>query len=116
MKILQRMDTSSRDRLAPFTSIFLQRKSEHLDQDILVNKIVLKHAYMKIKQVFTRMIMLASSESRKIIIPFIYSRDNIWKTRNKGEIKRSKPLSQDFFHFRPVESPIDSLNMESPGE
>jgi hypothetical protein len=52
----------------------------------------------------------------KKITPFIHSRNNIRKTRNIGEIKRSKPPSQNYFYFKIVESPLDPLIMESSGE
>ena len=46
----------------------------------------------------TRMIILASSESGKIITPLSYSRHWMWKTRNSWKVERCKPPSQDSFH------------------
>jgi hypothetical protein len=67
----------------------------------------LVHEFMKLVEMLSRVVLPILSKYGKIITPFIYSRDNIWKTRNKGEIKGRKPLSQYFLHFKSVESPID---------
>jgi hypothetical protein len=67
-------------------------------------------------QMLSRVVLFMISKYGQIITPFIWSRNNIRKTRNNREIKGSKPMSQDFFHFGPVELPIDPLIMESPGE
>jgi hypothetical protein len=73
----------------------------------------LMHEFMKLKEMLSRVVLFTLSKYGQIITPFIWSRNNIRKTRNIGEIKRSIPLSQD---SKPVESPIDPLIMESPGE
>jgi hypothetical protein len=74
------------------------------------------HEFMKLMEMLSRVVLFTLSKYGKKINPFIHSRDNIRKTRNNRKIKRSKPPSQDFFHFELVESPVDSLTMESPGE
>jgi hypothetical protein len=76
----------------------------------------LMHEFMKLKEMLSRVVLFMLSKYGKIIIPFIWSRNNIRKTRNKGEIKRSIPPSQYSFHFETVEFPIDPLIMDSPGE
>jgi hypothetical protein len=81
----------------------------------------LMHDFMEFKKMIRRVIIFIFSKSRKVITPLIYSRNNIWKTRNNIEIRRSKPLSQDGFQMKillleTVESPLDSLTMDSPGE
>jgi hypothetical protein len=70
----------------------------------------LMHEFMKLMEMLRRVILFTLSKYGKIIAPFIWSRDNIRKTRNKRKIKRRKPLSQDSFHFEPMESPIRSFN------
>jgi hypothetical protein len=67
-------------------------------------------------EMLSRVVLFALSKYGKIITPFIHSRDNIGKTRNNRKIKGRKPSSQDFLHFEPVESPLNSLTMESPSE
>jgi hypothetical protein len=74
------------------------------------------HEFMKLMEMLSRVVLFTLSKYGQKINPFIHSRDNIRKTRNNRKIKRRKPPSQDFVHFEPVESPIDSLTMESPGE
>jgi hypothetical protein len=76
----------------------------------------LVHKFMKLTEMMSRVVLFNLSKYRQIIIPFIWSRNNIGKIRNNRKIKGRKPLSQDSFHFEPVESPIDSSTMESPGE
>jgi hypothetical protein len=76
----------------------------------------LVHEFMKLSEMPSRVVLSMLSKYRKIIIPFIWRRNNIRKTKNNGEIKGSKPSSQDSFHSEPTESPIDPSTMESPGE
>jgi hypothetical protein len=76
----------------------------------------LMHEFMKLMEVLSRVVLFTLSKYGKIITPFIWSRNNIGKTRNNREIKGRKNLSQDFFHVEPMESPIDPLIMESLGE
>jgi hypothetical protein len=76
----------------------------------------LMHEFMKITEMLSKVVLFMLSKYGKIIALFIHSRDNIRKTRNNRKIKRSKPPSQDFFHFELVESPINSLITEFPGE
>jgi hypothetical protein len=76
----------------------------------------LMHEFIKLMKMLRRVVLFTLSKYGQIIAPFIHSRDNIRKTRKDRKIKSSKPLSQDFVHFEPVESSIDSLIMESPGE
>jgi hypothetical protein len=71
---------------------------------------------MKLTEMLRKVVLFSLSKYGQIIAPFIHSRENIRKTRNNIKIKRSKPPSQDFAHFEPVELPIDSLIMELPGE
>jgi hypothetical protein len=59
--------------------------------------------FMKLNEMMSRVFLFTLSKYRKIIIPFIWSRNNIGKTRNDREIEGSKPSSHDFFHFKPVE-------------
>jgi hypothetical protein len=74
------------------------------------------HEFMKLMEMLSRVVLCMPPKYRQIIIPFIWSRNNIRKTRNNRKIKRGKPPSQDFVHYEPVEFPIDPLTMESPGE
>jgi hypothetical protein len=74
------------------------------------------HEFLKLMEMLSRVVLYMPSKYGKIITPFIHSRDNIRKTRNNRKIKRSKPSSQDFFHFEPSESPNDPSTMESSSE
>jgi hypothetical protein len=74
------------------------------------------HEFMKLMDIMRRVVLFTISKYGQIIAPFIWSRDNISKTRNNRKIKRRKPSSQDSFHFEPVDLPIDHLIMEFPGE
>jgi hypothetical protein len=65
------------------------------------------HEFMKLMEMLSRVVLFTLSKYGQIIAPFIWSRDNIRKTRNSQKIKRRKPSSQDPFHFEPVESSID---------
>ena len=81
----------------------------------------LMHEFMKLTEMINRVVIFVFSKYGQKIAPFIDSRNNIWKTKNNREIERSKPLGQNGFHLKiwllkTVESPLDSLNMESPGE
>ena len=81
----------------------------------------LMHEFMKCKKMLNMFIISMFSKSGQEITPLIYSRNNIWKTRNNREIKRRKPSSQDGFHMKiwllkTMESPLDSLTMDSPSE
>jgi hypothetical protein len=76
----------------------------------------LMHEFMELKEMLSRVFLFTLSKYGKIITPFIWSRNNIRKTRNRGEIKSSIPPSQDSFQVELVELPIDPLIMESPGE
>jgi hypothetical protein len=78
--------------------------------------IPLMHEFMKLTEMLSRVVLHIPSKYGQIITPFIHSRVNIRKTRNNRKIKRSKPLSQDFVHFEPLESPNDPSTMEFPGE
>jgi hypothetical protein len=74
------------------------------------------HEFMKLMEMLSRVVLCMPPKYRKMIIPFIWSRNNIGKIRNIKKIKGRKPPSQDSFHFEPVESPIDSSTMDSLGE
>jgi hypothetical protein len=76
----------------------------------------LMHEFMKLMEMLDRVIIYVFSKYGKTINPLIHRRNNIWKNRNNREIKRSKPSSQDFFYLELVESPVDLLTMELPGE
>ena len=76
----------------------------------------LMHEFMKLTEMLDRIFISMFSKYGQKINPLIRSRNNIWKTRDIREIKRSKPPSQDFIHFKLVESPLDSLIVDSPGE
>ena len=67
----------------------------------------LTHEFMKLIEVLSRVILFTLSKYGQIIAPFIQRGDNIRKTKNSREIKRSKPASKDFLHIEPVELPID---------
>ena len=75
----------------------------------------LMHEFMKLMDMSSKVFLFTFSKYGQLITPSIHSRDNIRKTRNNRKIKRSKPLSQDFVHFEPVESPVYSSTMESLG-
>jgi hypothetical protein len=76
----------------------------------------LTHEFTKPTEMLSRVVLSTLFKYEQIITPLVHSRENIRKTRNSKKIKRGKPLSQDFFHFELVESPIDSSTMESPSE
>jgi len=81
----------------------------------------LMHDFMKLKHMLCKVVISMFSKSGKKITPLIHSRNNIWKIRNIREIKRRKTLSQNGFHLKiwilkTMESPLDSLTMESSGE
>jgi hypothetical protein len=67
----------------------------------------LMQEFMKIKEMLSRVVLFTVSKYGQINTLFIWSRNNIWKTKNKGEIKRSIPSIQYSFHFEPVESPSE---------
>jgi len=74
------------------------------------------HEFMELSEMLSRVVLFMLSKYRKIIIPFIWSRNNVGKFRNDRKIKGSKPSSQDFVHIELVESLINYSTMESPGE
>ena len=76
----------------------------------------LMHEFMKLMEMLSKVFLFTLSKYMQIITSFIWSRDNIRKTRNNKKIEGTKPSSQDFVHFELVDSPIDPSTMEFPGE
>jgi hypothetical protein len=74
------------------------------------------HEFMKLTKMFGMIVISVSSKYGQLITSFMHSRDNIRKNKNNKKLKGRKPLSQDFVHFEPVESPINPSTMDSPGE
>ena len=72
----------------------------------------------KFNKCFTRMIILVSSESRKIVTPLSYRKHWMWKTNNIWEITQSIPHNHNGFHahwhLESVEWPTNLSSVESP--
>jgi hypothetical protein len=62
---------------------------------------------MKLMEMQSRVVLVTLSKYGQIIAPFIWRRKYIRKTKKNKNIKRRKPLSHDFVHIEPMESPID---------
>jgi hypothetical protein len=53
----------------------------------------LVHEFMKLSKILRRVVLSMLSKYRKIIIPFIWIRNNFGKTRNNIKIEGRKPMS-----------------------